>query len=82
MRNNKRIEMLELNEELIDQMEIQIFKRIEEDKTTTEILEEMRDSFAEMFMEEKGLEEYEAKLAGKELTLDVMNAIGKRRGVK
>ena len=71
-----------LTEGLIERMEIQVYKRIDEGKTTIKILEEMRDSFAEMFIEEGIAEGEEAIMAGKKLTLKIMRAIGNKRGIK
>ena len=71
-----------LTDNLIEQAEIQIYKRVEAGYTNNEILEEMRDSYAELF-EDRGIAEgKEALMIGKKLTLKIMDKIKEKRNLK
>ena len=69
---------MKLTKELIESMAIQVLKRTEMGYTSEELLNEMRDSFTEMFEESGVAQGKEAKVAGKEFTLKIMKAITKQ----
>jgi len=70
-----------LNEKIIENVEIQILKRINEGYTNNEILEEMRDSFSEMFEDRGVAKGKDALVAGKKLTLEIVEKIKVKRNI-
>ncbi len=72
---------MNFTKKFLEEVEIQIVKRANAGKTSEEILNEMRDSYAEMFIENQIAAGPEALLAGKKLALKVMKMIAEKRNL-
>jgi len=72
---------MKLKKEFIEKVEIQILKRLNAGISTEEILNEMRDSYAELFIESGVADGRDAIIAGKKLTLKIWKLIAENQNL-